>query len=68
MLQLDPADSCKKCVFQKLSDILLTCILNLMKKEPGTMLKEFLSYLSGFKGMFSTKCNSCNKHYHWTQR
>ena len=62
MFHLDPVDSSKKFVFQKLSDVLLTCILNLMKKEPGTMLKEFLSYLSGFKDMFSTKCKLCNKH------
>ena len=61
MFHLDPADSSKKFVFQKLSDVLLTCILNLMKKH-GTMLKEFLSYRSGFKDMFSTKCKSCNKH------
>ncbi|XP_065668385.1 mediator of RNA polymerase II transcription subunit 27-B [Hydra vulgaris] len=49
-------------VFQSLSDIFTSVLINLNDKEPQELLQGFLKYLTPYKELFSVKCVICKKH------
>ena len=58
---LKPWQTSEHVIYQKLSDVYNSVILKLIHNDPTTMLKEFISFVVGYKNIFEVKCKGCNK-------